>query len=678
MKKKIRMATVSCLVAILLFSGVYALYRQRYSASTLILSESGEICDNEIDDNGDGIIDGCWDPGVSYSISGRTFNVKTTEELVEAGHQARAGDGILIDGGQDPKNPIRYTENLVMANAGLPEKPIIIKGVGIVRPVIEKQEVNTGRIEPKSNTIIEYIHTSGIQTINNDHGLGGYGVYVRMDQGIKNILIKNCLMVQHEKAIRFEEGERLIVRDSVFRDNEWATYIGTDNDDPKVHEGKAWEVKNTLWENVEADNSVFDDAHTDGFLVEGDTSHHVFRNCKSHGFHDGGFDIKGHVIIENSMSYDNRWPKGGDKNGYGFKLWRDAQVRNSIAYGNAISNYTFGGLQSGYSLVNSISSNGQISFEKRDASDQTLSPSTVFISHNIFYNTSINDEIGNVFSQSDHNMFYGEDIPDPKVRGTGAVVADPKFTDIRTSNYHLRDSSPAIDAGKTDLTDLMAKVDLDGKARKAGNAVDIGPYEYGSAVDDPNEDNGEDNEGPVFTSARIRSTAERQKLVFEVAATDKESSNVAISATALPEGAIFERNMFSWTPSEHGGYRASFEATDGSGIKTTQTVYIRVTHPVNLIEKRTVNLSGEGRTITFQVCRNPLYTNKYDEVFLFGDQTEKLRINETGRSRCSNFYQHTYAKNKEYQLTLYLCQMDRKGTQIGCIPNVVKNLKFGQ
>jgi hypothetical protein len=82
-----------------------------------------------------------------------------------------------------------------------------------------------------------------------------------------------------------------------------------------------------------------------------------------------------------------------------------------------------------------------------------------------------------------HNCVYGNlfadytGIPDPT--GTdGNIRADPWFA--AWPGVRLSADSPCVDAGDTGLTDRR-EVDLDGHARVAGAAVDIGVHEFGSA-----------------------------------------------------------------------------------------------------------------------------------------------------------------------------------------------------
>lgn len=97
---------------------------------------------------------------------------------------------------------------------------------------------------------------------------------------------------------------------------------------------------------------------------------------------------------------------------------------------------------------------------------------------------------------ADHNIFNrpgeevqvhanGRDYTTAQVRagelGAGDLCADPKFVRPawgETGDYHLRQDSPAIDAGDSEGA---PSIDLDGNARPHGKGYDIGAYEFGAS-----------------------------------------------------------------------------------------------------------------------------------------------------------------------------------------------------
>lgn len=60
-------------------------------------------------------------------------------------------------------------------------------------------------------------------------------------------------------------------------------------------------------------------------------------------------------------------------------------------------------------------------------------------------------------------------------------IANPKFVNPGSKDFHLQSTSPAINAGTMDSVNAGYKTDLDGNTVPQGGAVDIGAYETGSA-----------------------------------------------------------------------------------------------------------------------------------------------------------------------------------------------------
>jgi hypothetical protein len=79
---------------------------------------------------------------------------------------------------------------------------------------------------------------------------------------------------------------------------------------------------------------------------------------------------------------------------------------------------------------------------------------------------------------------------------------------------------------------------------------------------------------------------------------------------------------------------------------------------------------NSNKEVEFQVCRNRFYTSRFIEMFRFGDGSPSLFIEEPKRSLCSSWYEHSYVKEKDYQLTLFLCEKNSDG-KLKCLPNLV-------
>ncbi len=86
-----------------------------------------------------------------------------------------------------------------------------------------------------------------------------------------------------------------------------------------------------------------------------------------------------------------------------------------------------------------------------------------------------------------------------------------------------------------------------------------------------------ENHAPVIDSAGPFTISEGQTLEFSINAYDPDGDDITISADNLPEGAEFEEDTFSWTPSynQSGNYTVTFTASDGS-LNSTMNVTITV------------------------------------------------------------------------------------------------------
>jgi hypothetical protein len=77
----------------------------------------------------------------------------------------------------------------------------------------------------------------------------------------------------------------------------------------------------------------------------------------------------------------------------------------------------------------------------------------------------------------ENNLYYCTDgsSTDPcgKILGQGEKIADPRFVNLSSGDYHLNLESPSINAGKI----LGYTLDLDNNPVPVGNAPDIGAYE---------------------------------------------------------------------------------------------------------------------------------------------------------------------------------------------------------
>ena len=103
------------------------------------------------------------------------------------------------------------------------------------------------------------------------------------------------------------------------------------------------------------------------------------------------------------------------------------------------------------------------------------------------YGTSVG--AGNIVygNMSDGVPSDAESWDEPSDAAGSLVGVDPKFVDREHGNYRLREGSPAVDVGATDMEEWRdastADTDLDGNPRVRGHCIDLGCYESAWSVE---------------------------------------------------------------------------------------------------------------------------------------------------------------------------------------------------
>lgn len=189
--------------------------------------------------------------------------------------------------------------------------------------------------------------------------------------------------------------------------------------------------------------------------IIGNTVHGCGSSSLEHGIyvgHTGG-------VVTDNLSYGNA--------GYGIHCWHNCNeltISNNVLFAN-------GG--------------GGLIIGQGDSPNFGRVPADNFIVANniVVYNgeSGIQETgaTGN-FNRFLNNLVFGNEGPGMDIRTgleLGTVTADPEFVNYQTDgsgDYHLRDSSPAIDAG-TDVGGSPRAID--GTPRPQGERWDIGAYE---------------------------------------------------------------------------------------------------------------------------------------------------------------------------------------------------------
>ena len=116
-----------------------------------------------------------------------------------------------------------------------------------------------------------------------------------------------------------------------------------------------------------------------------------------------------------------------------------------------------------------------------DNTYEFLSPgtNTINIVNTIFAENSSGWDVPSSQLINISNSLFDRTLPTNVSAENGNISGDPKFQDAANRDYQLQDSSPAIDAGSTNITSLPNTDKIDNQ-RIFGDTVDIGAYENGS------------------------------------------------------------------------------------------------------------------------------------------------------------------------------------------------------
>ena len=181
----------------------------------------------------------------------------------------------------------------------------------------------------------------------------------------------------------------------------------------------------------------------------------------------------GGVTIENNLIYNNEGWCIIVLNSNG------AVIRNNICYHNGIrpGSGEISAIGNNLTIFNNILAprQSQVALNIRLArSDFTVDPATVSEGNDLLDVPATAVAVLWGDSQGTVSQFQSRN---GRGWGVGSLAADPRFVDEFGFNFHLQNSSPAIDKGNTARA---PSIDFDGQPRPAGTAADIGAFEFAS------------------------------------------------------------------------------------------------------------------------------------------------------------------------------------------------------
>lgn len=325
------------------------------------------------------------------------------------------------------------------------------------------------------------------------HGIAVYGTKAPAsihDLTISGNELYNLVLGSSESLVLNGNVDGFAVTDNLIHDND---NIGIDL---IGFEGTA---PNTTYD--QARNGLVKGNRVYNNSVQNNPSYKSDDNSAGGIYVDGGKDS----IIEQNYSYNNDIGVEIASEHAG-KATSNITVRSNVIYNNRLTGIAMGGYnEERGSTVNCKIVNNTLykndTFE--DGSGQFLvqyDTRNNVIQNNIFVASSTDMLISNGYTKNsgnvvDYNLYFAPRGSSEAnwiwknkeytgfsayKSGTGndthSLFADPKFVSAANSDFHLQSSSPAIDAGNTDLA-IIGTLDIDGKPRVQGVAVNIGAYE---------------------------------------------------------------------------------------------------------------------------------------------------------------------------------------------------------
>ena len=334
-------------------------------------------------------------------------------------------------------------------------------------------------IEIQGNTIHDIRGTDAM-------GITVYGTSPAVS--ISNLVIDGNVIYDcepaHSEALTLNGNvENFVVANNLIRDvnNIGIDFIGGETD---INPDPAKVARNGVcrFNQVYRANSDYEGGYAAGIYVDGGRDIIIENNIVS------GCDLGIEIGAEN---------RGSDAAGM--------VVRNNIVFRNEKVGIVFGGYDASVGRTRDCSFLGNTCI-MNDTLGEGLGELWIqyagnnVIRNNIFYSTNQNvllySEDGNVNNTLDYNLWYAPGGTnraeftwqgtsygsfDEYLTGTGqganSLFSDPLLRDGPNDDFHLTDSSPAVDRGEPGFVPGADEVDMDGQERVSGGRVDMGADE---------------------------------------------------------------------------------------------------------------------------------------------------------------------------------------------------------
>ncbi len=382
-----------------------------------------------------------------------------------------AGDTVYVRSGT-------YNERVVPRNSGsssserivymtFPNEYPVIDGTGVSLP-----SEWAGLVQITGKSHIDFIN---FQVRNAGSDMNHSGILV---EGATDITINNCntyntvssgigvwnssevILSNNEVELACNDGEQECITVAETSNFE-VRYNLVHNSGPSSHGGEGIDIKDGCFDGEVYGNVVHDINRLGIYVDSWDKPTHdinVYGNLV-YNTEDDGFAIAAEAggLLSNISIYNNI-AYGNTNSGLTVASWgepvsshpmNNISIINNTFYGNGNSTWGVG-----------------ICLDNSDADN-------IVVRNNIMSENGVGqlliEHVGSSV-ETDFNLYFGPG----ETYGTDNVEADPDFLDASSGNFHLKISSPAIDAGSADGA---PSTDYEGTSRPHGGGFDVGAYE---------------------------------------------------------------------------------------------------------------------------------------------------------------------------------------------------------
>lgn len=399
--------------------------------------------------------------------------------IQKAANTLVAGDTALIKSGT-------YNERVIVQNSGTSNNAIVFSNFQNDNVTIDGSGISWGStwngLFDVSNK--SYIQIKGLSVKNADYGgiwiensdhiivqctytynslSSGIGVWYSSYITIENNEIELACNDGEQECLTIANSDNCEISKNNIHDNGLGT-IGGEGIDVKEGSHDINVFQNEV-HHLNNRTGIYTDAwdlHTYDINIYSNTVHHCSETGIAVASENGG--LIENVMIYNNIIYSNKYDgiELGEWSDIGFtgeKPIKNVKIINNTCHKN-------GAFENGWAYG--------INIDNPHAEN-------IIIRNNICSENNAQIAIQQIMSGGivDHNLFFGNNTDVGTLYGSDSIIGDPLFVDESLNNFHLQNTSPAIDNGSSANA---PNLDFDNTARPYGGGFDIGAYEFNPSL----------------------------------------------------------------------------------------------------------------------------------------------------------------------------------------------------